>query len=79
MAQLSFVVISSRTEIEEALGRQPDLSLSNLGTDMYLTLSLHAPYPLRFPDENGSRQLHSFAERCIVQENAARVIIDQTT
>jgi pilus assembly protein CpaE len=67
------------TDIEETFGRQRDLSLQNLGNDMHLTLSLHVPYPLRFPDESGSHLLHTFAQRCIEQENAARVSINQTT
>jgi MinD-like ATPase involved in chromosome partitioning or flagellar assembly len=67
----------SVAEIESTIGRQPDLSLSNLGNDLHLTLSLHTPYPLRFPDESGTRQLEKFTRWYIEHENAANIDVDQ--
>ncbi|MGD8823253.1 MAG: hypothetical protein PVG63_09150 [Anaerolineales bacterium] len=54
--------------LEEALGQRPDLTLPFLGSDMHLTTSQHTPYPLRFPDQSGSRQMEKFAQSLIEQE-----------
>lgn len=56
--------------LEQALGRAPNFSFPNLANDMHLTLTQHTPYPLRFPDENGTRQLEKFATQLIKLEDA---------
>jgi Flp pilus assembly CpaE family ATPase len=60
--------------LEDALGRAPDLTLPHLGGDMHLTISQHTPYPLRFPDESGSRQMERFARDLIEQEYSSSSI-----
>jgi Flp pilus assembly CpaE family ATPase len=66
------------TALEEALGQPPDLAIPFLGANMHLTLSLHTPYPLRFRDEAGARQMKKFAKQLIAQEySPTNIDIDQ--
>lgn len=61
-------------ELEDALGKAPDLALPFMGGDMHLTISQHTPYPLRFPDESGARQLENFARTLIEEEYSSSAI-----